>query len=217
MSTVSSDLRTRCLSALVLAALALFALFYHPHSFTMLLLIGGFIALKEWRGLNVQRSLRFLLTTTLYTLIALVSLWWLREQSITHVLILFAVVWGSDSAGYLVGKAVGGKLLCPTISPKKTYSGTIAALVTGTVLGAWMLNDFLHYPPLIALCIALETSAACIAGDLLESWCKRRAEVKDSGSLIPGHGGLLDRIDGLLLAAIVMSGWMLGWQIWGNS
>lgn len=204
--SIAAELTTRLISAAVLIALALFALFYHPHSFTMLLIIGGVIALKEWRTLNVPRRLYFSLLTTLYTLAALVSLWWLRHDSVAPVLCLFAIVWGSDSAGYLFGKMLRGPLCWPNISPKKTWSGTLCALIAGTALGYGSLKYFMLTNGSLALIIPFFTTLAAIAGDALESHLKRRAGVKDSGTLIPGHGGLLDRIDALLAASIVFVG-----------
>ena len=205
-SLFNAQFRTRLISATVLVAITAFALFYHRHSFAMLLIIGGFMALKEWRGMNVQRRFSFTLLTGLYTAAALCALWWLREQSTLHVLCLFCIVWSADSAGYIIGKTVGGPLCWPNISPKKTWSGTLAALLVGSLIGSIMLTHYLGFSTLAASIIAGIAAAASIGGDALESHLKRRADVKDSGTLIPGHGGLLDRIDALLAASIVFAG-----------
>jgi phosphatidate cytidylyltransferase len=117
------------------------------------------------------------------------------------IVFLFAVVWATDIVAYFVGRAVGGPKLAPRISPKKTWSGAIggtvaaiaAALLVGVVGGLPNL-------PAVAL-IAAAASALAQAGDLFESAIKRRFGAKDSGHLIPGHGGLMDRLDGFVAAA----------------
>lgn len=202
----NANFRTRAVSAIILCALTLFSLFYHRDSFTMLLMIGGAVALKEWHRLNITRSFIFFLAAATYTGASLISLWWLREQSVLHVITLFCIVWGADIAGYIVGRSIGGKRIWPSISPGKTYSGTIGALLMGACLGAFMLMHYLNTTPIIAASISCIATVAAIGGDLLESHIKRKAGVKDSGTLIPGHGGLLDRIDALLAASIVFAG-----------
>jgi len=214
---ISKELWLRIQSATVLAALTLFALLYHPSSFTMLLLIGGVIALKEWRGLNYRRRWSFALLTAVYTFSALASLWWLRHtelalpdgmaQSAMYVLALFITVWSADIAGYAFGKLIGGPKCWPTISPGKTWSGTAAALVLGSVACVIVLREFTGIThQLYATGLGVATTIAAIAGDALESYLKRKAGVKDSGKLLPGHGGLLDRIDALMAAAPVFAG-----------
>lgn len=211
------ELLLRIQSAVILGALVLFALFYHEDSFCMLLIIAGIFALREWRNLNPQRVLIFTLITALYTLVAIVSLWWLRQHSLplmigegpspTYVLALFITVWGADIAGYAFGKWIGGPKCWPRISPGKTWAGTIAALIIGTTAGAAFLVDLSGIQVWsAALAITFATTIAAIAGDALESYLKRKAGVKDSGKLLPGHGGLLDRIDALLAAAPVFAG-----------
>jgi phosphatidate cytidylyltransferase len=119
------------------------------------------------------------------------------------ILFLFAVVWGTDILGYLVGRTIGGPKLWPRISPKKTWSGAVAGTCFAMLVGwafAWALglDDALR----LAL-LGLVLSVAAQAGDLFESSVKRRFGAKDSGQIIPGHGGLMDRLDGFLVAATV--------------
>lgn len=210
------ELLLRIQSAVILGAIVLFALFYHADSFCMLLIIAALFALREWRNLNPQRVFVFTLITALYTLIAIVSLWWLRQHSLplmvgegpslTYVLALFITVWSADIAGYVFGKWIGGPKCWPRISPGKTWSGTIAALIFGTAAGAAFMVELSGIQIWnVALLITFATSIAAIAGDALESYLKRKAGVKDSGTLLPGHGGLLDRIDALLAAAPVFA------------
>jgi phosphatidate cytidylyltransferase len=128
------------------------------------------------------------------------------------ILFLFAVVWATDILAYFVGRAVGGPKLAPAISPGKTRSGAVGGLVAG-VVAALLFSVFAGGANIFALClVAVLLSVVSQAGDLFESWVKRRHGVKDSGWLIPGHGGMMDRVDGLVAAALVLFliGWLLG-------
>jgi len=116
---------------------------------------------------------------------------------------LFAVVWATDIGGYAVGKSVGGAKLAPAISPGKTWAGFFG----GTVLAALAAAAFapLTQDVLRLALLGAGVSLASQAGDLLESAVKRHFEVKDSGCIIPGHGGVFDRLDGLLVAAVLVA------------
>ncbi len=121
---------------------------------------------------------------------------------------LFAVVWGTDVVAYFGGRLIGGPKFLPQISPSKTWSGTLTGVCGGACLGTAFLAvmaDVTGTPnpaPLAALFVlGLFTAMIAQAGDLFESWAKRRFGVKDSGGLIPGHGGLMDRLDGFIAAA----------------
>lgn len=128
------------------------------------------------------------------------------------ILFLFAVVWATDIFAYFVGRKVGGPKLAPAISPGKTQSGALGGAVGGVVAGL-LLAIAAGTGNLFALAVvALLLSVVSQAGDLFESWVKRRHGYKDSGSLIPGHGGVMDRVDGLVAAAFALYviGWMSG-------
>ncbi len=116
---------------------------------------------------------------------------------------LFAVVWATDIGGYAVGKSVGGPKLAPAISPGKTWAGFFG----GTAMAAVAALAFapLARDPLRLAALGIGVSLASQFGDLLESAVKRRFEVKDSGCIIPGHGGVFDRLDGLLVAAVLVA------------
>jgi phosphatidate cytidylyltransferase len=118
------------------------------------------------------------------------------------VLLLMGTIVISDSAQYYCGRAFGRTLLAPAISPKKTIEGAVGGLIFGTaamaVGGRWVFPDT---PPLLLLVVSACVTAAGMVGDLFESMMKRSAGVKDSSQLIPGHGGVLDRIDSWLFAA----------------
>ena len=141
------------------------------------------------------------------------ALLWLRDHAgadCTGVLFVILTVWASDSVAYLAGRALGGPKLAPSISPGKTWSGSLGGLAGAMLVGA-LLAALLPAPPALdpAICVVRGMLAGLLlglvaqAGDLAESAFKRRCGVKDSGRLIPGHGGLLDRFDGLLAAAPV--------------
>ncbi len=116
------------------------------------------------------------------------------------VFFLLAAVWLSDIGGYVVGRIIGGAKLVPRISPGKTWAGAVGSLGFSAVGGA-LFALFTGVEVVSAVWVAGGLSVAAQIGDLFESWIKRQFGVKDSGASIPGHGGVLDRVDGVLLAA----------------
>jgi phosphatidate cytidylyltransferase len=116
---------------------------------------------------------------------------------------LLAVVWSADTGAYLVGRQIGRRKLASLISPRKSVEGLIGGLCTATLLGGAAAISWLDAPLVWALSTSFLVAAAAEAGDLIESLFKRAAGIKNSATLIPGHGGVLDRIDSLLLAAPV--------------
>ena len=123
-------------------------------------------------------------------------------RDITYLLL---VVWGTDIGGYILGKTVGGVRLAPTISPNKTWAGLGGGMALAAALGCGIAVWFGAAHLGIATGLALVLAVVSQLGDLFESWVKRRAGVKESGFLIPGHGGILDRIDGLISAALFLA------------
>ena len=144
----------------------------------------------------------------IYLSLPIIALIWLRgetEAGRASLLWLFVLVWATDTGALAVGRSLGGPRLAPRISPNKTWSGAIGGLACAAAVGAlvaWLTGD-----AAIALLVGLSVGLSLVsqAGDLVESAVKRHYGVKDSGSLIPGHGGILDRVDGLLLAAPAMA------------
>jgi phosphatidate cytidylyltransferase len=122
-------------------------------------------------------------------------------EGLVVILWLFAVVWGTDTCAYFSGRALGGPKLWPRLSPKKTWSGAAGGLVGGAMLGLAVLAVAGYSPGLPHVALSLAFSVATQAGDLFESSLKRRYDVKDAGSIIPGHGGVMDRLDGFIFAA----------------
>ena len=134
----------------------------------------------------------------------LASILVLQQQSPIFVFVLFGIVWGMDSAAYFVGRAYGKTPLAATISPKKTREGLIGAFIVVFVLSIPLV--FLVEPycesKLISFIVIMITAGISVLGDLVESMAKRVYDIKDSGNLLPGHGGILDRIDSLLAASV---------------
>ena len=116
------------------------------------------------------------------------------------IMVLFAIVWGTDIGGFFAGRAFGGPKLAPGISPKKTWSGAIGGTLVGISAAIAVAFMFSLPKPVMIGIVALILSIASQGGDLFESWLKRHFDVKDSSGLIPGHGGVMDRLDGFIFA-----------------
>jgi phosphatidate cytidylyltransferase len=119
------------------------------------------------------------------------------------LLFALAITWAADTTAYFVGRAIGKHPLAPHISPKKTWEGSIGSMI-GTLVVAYGFSNWIHIPLHHLLIMAALGNIAGQMGDLFESACKRSAGVKDSGGLLPGHGGILDRIDALILCLPVI-------------
>ena len=138
-------------------------------------------------------------------LIAILTLRVFPQVGLEYLVFLFGVVWLTDIGAYAAGRTVGGPRLAPSISPGKTWAGAIGGLIVAVAGAHWGAEYMATPPPFGAITAAIFLSIATQCGDLFESWVKRRFGKKDSGAIIPGHGGILDRIDGLLFAAPVMA------------
>jgi len=127
---------------------------------------------------------------------------------------MFSLIWATDSGAYFMGRMLKGPKLAPKISPNKTWSGFFGGILWAVALGIY-LNQYFHVESLLTISFFVVLFAIPLAahlGDLLESYIKRHFGVKDAGGLIPGHGGLLDRLDGLLLVGLVAGIFiLLGW------
>jgi phosphatidate cytidylyltransferase len=142
-----------------------------------------------------------------YALLPMLGLAALRGESSTGlaaIIFLFSIVWATDIFAYFGGRTFGGAKLAPAISPGKTRSGAacgaLAGVMAGVVAAAIAGSDNLIWLAVLALVLSIASQA----GDLFESFVKRRFGVKDSGTILPGHGGLMDRVDGLIGATVVL-------------
>jgi phosphatidate cytidylyltransferase len=202
-----ADLSKRVLSALVLAPIALVCVWFGGAAFAVIVAAVMLGLAVEWLGL-CRGSGRALLRPAglAYVAVAGAAMLWLRDDPVAgraDVLFLLLVVWAGDIGAYLIGRWVGGPRLAPYISPGKTWSGAMGGLLAAVAAGlvaAHVLSDAATSRVVV---IATVPGIVAQAGDLLESFVKRRLAVKDSGHLIPGHGGLFDRLDGVLAAAPV--------------
>jgi phosphatidate cytidylyltransferase len=146
----------------------------------------------------------------LYAGLPTAGLIFLREQpaGVAYTLWTLAIVWATDIGAYFAGRAIGGAKLAPRLSPNKTWAGLFGGMAGALVVGA-MLATVGGLP---ATCYWLAPLLAVLAqmGDLFESWLKRKAGVKDSGRLLPGHGGALDRLDGVVPVAVLVAALVAG-------
>lgn len=164
------------------------------------------LAMVAWpHGDAVPNRADWAIGGVLYAGVALIAPATLRldpDQGLTSLLFLFATVWITDIFAYFCGRLIGGPLLWPQVSPNKTWAGAIGGLAGGVAAGiALAYASGIATLGIIGV-MAFVVSVLTQAGDLLESAIKRRFGAKDAGGLIPGHGGLMDRVDGLLIAAL---------------
>lgn len=213
-----SDLWVRIGSAVILFAIAGTALWFGGIAFGLLLLVGGALLLVEWfqlvraMGLGSGGKAAFSALGLLLVIGAIGGLWYIRQNlGMTAALWVFGMVWATDIGAYFAGRAFGGARLAPTISPSKTWSGLVGGMIAALIASATIgdRGQIIGLPLWIGLFMGLLAQL----GDLGESWMKRRAGVKDSGKLIPGHGGIFDRVDGLLPVALILGALALAGQI----
>ncbi len=208
-TATKSDLWTRIGSAIILFAIAGTALWFGGLAFGLLLLVGGALVLVEWfqlvkrmtHGGGAKAAMNAL--GPILVLGAMAGLWFIRDQlGMTAALWVFGMVWATDIGAYFAGRAFGGARLAPRISPSKTWSGLVGGMVAALIASATIGDraGIIGVPLWIGLFMGLLAQM----GDLAQSWMKRRAGVKDSGKLIPGHGGLFDRVDGVLPVALLL-------------
>ena len=213
---MSASLLCRVGSSAVLLPLTVFAIYEGNMLFKIFVALAFGIAVKEWVRMARQsnKMLRDIFVGLVYLFIGFFSFILLRtefEAGLFYTLILLFGVWASDSAAYFAGKNFGGPKLMPKISPNKTWAGLIGGTL-GSAFTVLALNyllpkyggfigmdvkPFVSLP--VAFCVGVLVTVFGQIGDLVMSAYKRKVNVKDTGTLIPGHGGLLDRIDSLLL------------------
>lgn len=195
---LASSLMRRILSATVLIPIVVAIIWFGGYWFAALLGIFAGLAIQElWR---LVQSLKYrwpvFIGGLLYMSCSFLLCYHLREHfGAKKTILFFALIWLSDIGAYFSGKFIGGPKMAGSVSPNKTWSGYAGAILAPAflifVLG-WSLD--------IALVFGLALGVAGQAGDLMVSWFKRYVQVKDTGALIPGHGGVLDRLDSLMLS-----------------
>ena len=204
---MNKELKKRTITSIILIAIILNCLFINNYSWLLLLSIVSFICWFEFINL-VKKIWK---TKTIIILPIILSFLFLClfihtaykfriEEGAISILFVLGICVFSDIGGYIVGKSMGGKKLTK-ISPKKTISGSIGSFLFSLFpLGVLMVLGFEENLPGEAFLVCLLLSLACQLGDLIISYFKRLARVKDTGKILPGHGGMLDRIDGIIFA-----------------
>ena len=209
------ELATRTAVGVILIAIALVEALLGGWPFAILVAAIATIMYLEWWRMVGKWGLGWKLFGFVYCLLPAISLLWIRERAeyegigsgFDLLIWVFLVVWSTDIGAYFAGRAIGGPKLAPSISPNKTVAGLLGGVAAATVIaGLWVYAARL---PGMLLWIAAMFAVAAQLGDLFESGLKRRAGVKDSGTWLPGHGGLLDRLDGLVPVAILTAALMV--------
>jgi len=204
-----SNLMLRIVSAAVLGPIAIAAAYFGGWPFALFWVAAAAAVLWEWTKLVT--GLIWTIAGIGYAGIMLLAPLLLRTDNtygFLALVLLFAIVWTTDILGYFAGRAIGGPKLLPAISPKKTWSGAIAGTLGAMIVAVLVANYFGAFNTTAIAIIALLLSIMAQLGDLLESWVKRQFGAKDASHLIPGHGGVMDRLDGFWAAALV--GCMIG-------
>ncbi|MGZ3339522.1 MAG: phosphatidate cytidylyltransferase [Reyranella sp.] len=197
----------RILSAAILGPLLLAAIWFGFPWIDLVAALAAPLMVSEWIRLTRGRPFIRILAV-LYALAAVVALLWLRHQpALGRETIVWIVlcIWATDTGAYAVGRAAGGAKLAPRISPSKTWSGLAGGMAWAAVASAAVGYAFGLGETIPLAVIGAGLAVVGQIGDLLESAAKRGAGVKDSGTLIPGHGGLLDRVDGLVAVLVVVA------------
>lgn len=197
-----NELAIRTLTGVFLIAAALIAAVQGGNVFALLVAGTATLMFYEWTRIVRGWGGAWYASGFVYALLPALALLWIRERDAHGLELLvwvFIVTWATDIGAYFAGRTFGKRKLAPSISPNKTVEGLYGGIAAAALFGgAWVLATGLG-KPLIVLAPLLAIAAQ--AGDLFESGMKRRAGVKDSGTWLPGHGGILDRLDGLVAVA----------------
>lgn len=197
--------KQRVISAVILIPIALYAIFYSKDFFIFLAIIISIIMASEWTEMIVKMKdqRKWQIIGLLYIAIPIFMVIKIRFYGSEVLFWMFAVIWSTDIFAFFAGKNLGGPKLAPQISPNKTWSGLFGGVIASAVIGflsSFMFSGGVIFFILTSIFLAIIEQLS----DLLESKFKRIFGVKDSGNIIPGHGGVLDRLDGMMLVAPVL-------------
>ena len=213
---MAAELGKRIITSIILFLIAIFCILIHKFVFVVILIVTLFISFNEWRDINYEYFKKKQHNNWKYFFVQFVGLIYLfiflstsialrgnNSESIIFFITILCICIFSDIGGYVFGKVIGGKKLTK-ISPNKTISGSLGSFIF-SILPVLLFNlqnyTGLSFEALsINITLCLIVSLICQLGDLLISYFKRLNKVKDTGTILPGHGGLLDRIDGLIFA-----------------
>lgn len=200
-----SELTIRILTGIAMIVVALMAAVLGGYYFALLVAAAATAMFYEWMRIVRGWNIGWKIGGFFYCLLPALALLWIRDRSGDHGLSLllwvFLVTWATDIGAYFAGRSFGKRKLAPSISPGKTVEGLWGGVVAAALFGAaWVIATDLNRALIL---LAPIFGIAAQAGDLFESKMKRTAGIKDSGTWLPGHGGLLDRLDGLVPVAVL--------------
>ncbi len=211
---MATELEKRIITSIILFLIVIFCILIHKFVFVLILIVTLFVSFSEWKNINFNYFKKKQHNNWKYFFVQFIGLVYLliflgtsialrgnNSESIAFFIIVLCICISSDIGGYVFGKLIGGKKLTK-ISPNKTISGSLGSFIF-SILPALLFNlqnyigvSFKSLSVNIVLCLII--SLVCQLGDLLISYFKRLNKVKNTGAFLPGHGGLLDRIDGLI-------------------
>jgi phosphatidate cytidylyltransferase len=224
MIAVSPRFIKRLMSAIVIGPVALFLMIYHPVTLFIVVIPAYILAIYEWggivRGVTTHKTAIAVFGGAYISICfaSFVAVRFVDDGGWVAILALLVLVWTSDIGAYLMGRAIGGPKLIPSISPNKTWAGLGGSMLFPIiVLMIFLVGTTMPDPDMSGFDMTFFDDSALLmwavmtgvvvgvvaqTGDLLISYFKRRAALKDTGNLIPGHGGILDRIDSLMLVSL---------------
>ena len=204
---MTKNLSERILTSLFLLFILCTSILINKYLFLALLIVSSFISFNEFNKLikkSFKKEINFINTIQIFSVLFFIlftySSYQIYDRSLIAIIWIISICIFSDSGGFVIGKLVGGKKLTK-ISPNKTIAGSVGSFLFALIPLIFIplideIYNNVHFAQLVLVSLLL--SLICQAGDLLISYFKRKAKVKDTGSILPGHGGLLDRIDGLI-------------------
>lgn len=212
-----SDDRVRLLGFGVIALVFLAALFL-PNSalfWIAAIALAGFALVCRWVGAGPWPVYGLVYAGATFVAVIMLRNSTVGGSGLIAILFLYATVWATDIGAYFAGRRFGGPKVAVAISPNKTWSGAVGGAASAVVAGVLVFTAAGLADTGTAIGLALLLSVVAQAGDFFESWIKRRNGVKDTSQIMPGHGGMMDRTDGLIAAAITL--WLLGMAMAGQS
>lgn len=190
----------RVLSSIVILPFVFFLVWYGGILYKLFLFSCAVLMAFEWKNITKKAKVLWDILGVLLIALPVMFLYEMREFGANIIFWLIIVIAATDVFAYFGGKIIGGPKILPKISPKKTWAGLVSGMIFAFIIGNYCANllggegeSYIIFPLFIALFAQI--------GDFLESWVKRSFNVKDSGNLIPGHGGILDRVDGYIFTA----------------
>lgn len=204
---MASNLKKRIISSVLLIPPVLLALYFGGIAFGVMLGMATIVMLWEWARMTrpSRRYVIWWIFGAVYISIPMLSIWDMRQYNAMLLLQLLLCVWATDIGAYVAGKSIGGPKIAPSISPNKTWAG-LAGGICASIITMLITQILLERDAIItALPFGAGIAITAQMGDFFESWVKRRFGRKDSSNIIPGHGGMLDRLDGVLSATLAIA------------